>query len=126
MRALGKAGFLAMLVPEDAGGTGMGSIAYSLAVTELSRCCAATTVTMAVTNMVADAINAFGNAQQKQRYIPRLANAELNAGSFALSEPASGTDAASLKATAVKKGDATCSTAASAGSRAVTRRACCS
>lgn len=105
IRKLAESGFLAMLVPREHGGTDAGPIAYSLAMTEVARCCASTAVTMAVTNMVADAICAFGNNAQKQRYVPRLANAELIAGSFALSEAGSGSDAASLKTSAQKKGD---------------------
>jgi alkylation response protein AidB-like acyl-CoA dehydrogenase len=102
---LAENGFLAMLVPESAGGGGLGSVAYSLAMTEVARCCASTAVTMAVTNMVSDAIAAWGSDAQKSRYIPRLARAEIGAASFALSEPGSGSDAASLKTSAVKKGD---------------------
>jgi acyl-CoA dehydrogenase len=105
IRKLGEHGFLAMLVPAEYGGTQVGSLAYSLAMTEVARCCAATAVTMAVTNMVCDAICAFGNEEQKRRYVPRLASAQLDAGSFALSEVGSGSDAASLRTTAVKKGD---------------------
>ncbi|MCC7384311.1 MAG: acyl-CoA dehydrogenase family protein [Deltaproteobacteria bacterium] len=105
MRALGANGFLAMLAPAAYGGTEVGAVAYSLAMTEIARCCASTSVTMAVTNMVADAICAWGDEAQKQRYVPRLASGALVAGSFALSEPGSGSDAASLKAVAEKKGD---------------------
>ena len=105
IRALAANGFLAMLAPEAYGGTELGSLCYSLAMTEVARGCASTSVTMAVTNMVCDAICAFGNEAQKSRYVPKLATAELLAGSFALSEPGSGSDAASLKATAVKRGD---------------------
>jgi alkylation response protein AidB-like acyl-CoA dehydrogenase len=105
MKALADAGFLAMLVPQDHGGTEAGAVAYSLAMTEMARACAATSVTMAVTNMVADAISAWGNDAQRAAWIPRLASGELVCGSFALSEPASGSDAASLKTTAERKGD---------------------
>jgi alkylation response protein AidB-like acyl-CoA dehydrogenase len=105
MQKLGEHGFLAMLAPEAYGGTETGSMAYSLAMTEVARCCASTAVTMAVTNMVADAIAAFGDEAQKKTYIPRLANAELTAGSFALSEPQSGSDAAAMKTTAERRGD---------------------
>lgn len=105
IRALAREGLLTMLAPEEAGGSGYGTIAYSLAVTEVARACAATSVTMAVTNMVADAICAFGNAEQQALHVPKLKSAEYLAGSFCLSEPNAGSDAASLKATAIKKGD---------------------
>jgi len=105
MKALADAGFLGMLAPEAYGGTGVGAMAYSLAMTEMARCCASTAVTMAVTNMVGDAIAAWGDEAQKQRWIPPLVAGDLVSGSFALSEPGAGSDAASLKATAIKKGD---------------------
>jgi alkylation response protein AidB-like acyl-CoA dehydrogenase len=105
MAALAREGFLAMLAPEELGGTAAGAVAYSLALTEVARCSAATAVTMAVTNMVADAIAAFGTPAQQKRWVPRLADGSLTAGAFALSEPASGSDAASLKTTAVRRGD---------------------
>lgn len=103
--ALAREGFLAMLVPSEFGGTNAGSIAYSLAMTEIARACASTAVTMAVTNMVGDAICAFGNDEQKKKYVPRLADGSLVAGSFALSEAGSGSDAASLTCSAKKHGD---------------------
>jgi alkylation response protein AidB-like acyl-CoA dehydrogenase len=102
--ALAREGFLAMLVPKSYGGTEAGSIAYSLAITEVARCCGSTSVTMAVTNMVGDAINAFGDEAQKQKWIPRLADGSLVAGSFCLSEAGSGSDAASLVCSAKKVG----------------------
>ncbi len=94
-----------MMVPDRYGGAELGSVCYSLAMTEVAKGCASTSVTMAVTNLVADAINAFGAEAQKQRYIPKLAAAEMLAGSFALSEAGSGSDAAALKTTAVRRGD---------------------
>jgi alkylation response protein AidB-like acyl-CoA dehydrogenase len=105
MARLAEHGFLAMLAPAEYGGGEAGAVAYSLALTEVARCCASTSVTMAVTNMVADAINAWGNEAQKRHWIPKLASGELVAGAFSLSEPGSGSDAASLSATAVRRGD---------------------
>ena len=105
VRALAQAGFLQMLAPTSAGGAGLGSVAYSLVISEIAKACPSTAVTMAVTNMVGDAIAAFGNQAQQDQHIPKLADATYWAGSFALSEPGAGSDAASLKATAIKKGD---------------------
>ncbi len=105
IKALAENGFLAMLVPAEYGGTETGAVAYSLALTEIARCCASTAVTMAVTNMVADAIDAFGDDAQKKKYIAGLADGSLVAGAFSLSEPGAGSDAASLKTTAVRDGD---------------------
>lgn len=105
IRALAQEGFLAMLAPPEVGGGGFGAVGYSLAVTEVARACASTAVTMAVTNMVADAIVAWGTEEQKRIYVPKLATAEFLAGSFCLSEPGAGSDAASLKTVAERKGD---------------------
>jgi len=72
---------------EELGGAAAGPVAYALAMQEVSRACASTAVTMAVTNMVGEVIAAFGSAEQKQRYNPKLASGEYAAGAFALSEP---------------------------------------
>jgi alkylation response protein AidB-like acyl-CoA dehydrogenase len=100
VRALADAGLLTMLVPESAGGTGHGSFAYALAVAEVAEACASTAVTMAVTNMVADAVHAWGRPDQHERVIPALGSGRWLAGAFALSEPGAGSDASSLKAVA--------------------------
>ncbi|MBI4819214.1 MAG: acyl-CoA dehydrogenase family protein [Deltaproteobacteria bacterium] len=105
MKALAQGGFLAMLVPESYGGAGVGAVSYALSLAEVSRACASSAVTMAVTNMVADAIHHFGNDDQRHRFLPKLASGEAVAGSFALSEPGSGSDAASLSTRAEKRGD---------------------
>ncbi len=102
MQVLAEAGLLAMLVPEDRGGNGHGSTAYALAIAEVARACASTSVTMAVTNMVADAVSAWGDPDQIAEHVPRIADGTYVAGSFALSEPEAGSDAGSLKATAVR------------------------
>ncbi|MCB9655645.1 MAG: acyl-CoA dehydrogenase family protein [Deltaproteobacteria bacterium] len=101
--ALAREGFMAMLVPADYGGAEVGAVAYSLAITEVARCCASTAVTMAVTNMVGDAIATFGTEAQRRSYLPRLASGEMVAGSFALSEPDAGSDAGAVTTRAVKE-----------------------
>jgi hypothetical protein len=77
-------------------------VSYSLAITELSRGCAATTVAVAVTNMVAELITEFGTAAQRERYVTGLTSGELLTGSFSLSEPHCGSDAAAMKTRAVR------------------------
>ncbi|MCG3174668.1 MAG: Acyl-CoA dehydrogenase [Myxococcota bacterium] len=104
MPKLGAAGLLAVQSPESTGGTGAGPIEYSLAITELARACASTSVTVAVTNLCSDVIRKFGNDAQKQRFIPRLASGEAVAGSFCLSEPHCGSDAAALRTHARRDG----------------------
>src|SRR5947207_2455071 len=67
---------------------------------EIAQACASTAVTMAVTNMVAESIVKFGTPEQKRRYVPELTSGRFAAGSFALSEPSGGSDAAALRTSA--------------------------
>jgi alkylation response protein AidB-like acyl-CoA dehydrogenase len=104
LRALAELGLMGVNVPEAYGGTEAGVVAYSLAITELARGCAATTVAVAVTNMVAEVICKFGTEAQKDKYVNAITAGEYEAASFALSEPQAGTDAAALRTKAVKDG----------------------
>ncbi|MEJ5348645.1 MAG: acyl-CoA dehydrogenase family protein [Desulfosoma sp.] len=105
LKKLAELGFMGLNVDPEYGGTGAGVVAFSLAMTELGRACAATTVTTSVTNMVAEVIQAMGTEEQKRRYIPPLCSGEYAAGSFALSEPGAGSDPSSIRTSAVKDGD---------------------
>lgn len=93
-------GLMAVNVPENLGGAGAGAVAYALAMQEVSRACASTAVTMAVSNMVGEVIARFGTDAQKAACCPRLANGEWIAGSFALSEPEAGSDPGGMRTTA--------------------------
>jgi alkylation response protein AidB-like acyl-CoA dehydrogenase len=104
LRGLADLGLMAVNVPAELGGAGAGAIAYALAMQEVSRACASTAVTMAVTNMVGEVIAAFGTEEQKQRACPRLASGEWAAGSFALSEPGAGSDPGGMLTTATREG----------------------
>jgi len=92
-------------IPESLGGAGAGVIAYASAMREVARGCAATAVTMAVTNMVGEVIAHFGSEAQRARYVPRLARGEYAAGAFALSEPEAGSDPGAMRTTATRDGD---------------------
>lgn len=105
LKKMAELGLMSMLVPAEAGGTGMGAVAYSMALMEIGRACASHAVTTSVTNMVCEGIYRFGNAEQRARYIPKIASGEYPAGAFALTEPGSGSDAGSLRTTAVRDGD---------------------
>lgn len=105
LRQLGSLGLLGVNVPDELGGAQAGAIAYSLALTEIARADASVAVAMAVTNMVAELIVAFGSDEQKRRYVPALCSGEAVCGAFALSEPQSGSDAASLRTTATETTD---------------------
>ncbi len=104
-KKMAKEGFFGLLVPEEFGGANAGAVNYSLIISEIARACASTSVTMAVTNMVCDAINIFGNEAQKKKYISLLTSGEGICASFCLTEPDSGSDAASLRTKAIKDGN---------------------
>lgn len=111
LRGLAELGLLAVAVPEELGGSGAGTISYSLAMQEVAYACASTAVTMAVNNMVGEVIAHFGNEAQRAKYCPLLASAftqdggDVRVGAFALSEPDAGSDPGSMSTTATKDGD---------------------
>lgn len=98
-------GLMSMLVPSEAGGTGMGAVAYSLALMEIGKACMSHATATSVTNMVCEGIYRFGTPAQRQIYIPRITSGECLAGAFALTEPGAGSDAGSLRATAEREGE---------------------
>ncbi len=105
IKKMGKLGLMGMTVPKEWGGGGMDPVSYVIAVEEISRACASTGVAMSVNNsLVCDSILKFGTEAQKQKYLIPLANGE-KLGSFALTEPSAGTDAAAQQTTAVKDKD---------------------
>ena len=85
-------GLLGINVGEDYGGVQAGALSYSLAVTELAKACAATTVAMCVSNMVAEVVEHFGNADQRSEHLPKLTSGEYIVGGFALSESGAGSE----------------------------------
>jgi alkylation response protein AidB-like acyl-CoA dehydrogenase len=102
---MAELGLMSMLVPAEEGGTGMGAVAYCLALMEIGRACTSHAVTTSVTNMVCEGIYRFGSPEQRARHIPKIASGEYPAGAFGLTEPGAGSDAGSLRATAVRDGD---------------------
>ncbi|MFH1808337.1 MAG: acyl-CoA dehydrogenase family protein [Pseudomonadota bacterium] len=102
---LAELGFLGVKVKDTYGGAGCDFTSYALVMREISRACASTAVAMAVTNMVADAIEMFGSDEQKQRLLPPLMRGELCTGAFCLSEPEAGSDATAVRCTARLDGD---------------------
>jgi len=105
VRGLGELGLLAVNVPSSLGGSEAGAVAYALAIMQIAQADCSVAVTMAVTNMVAEAIARFGTDVARRRLVPRLASGEAIAGSFGLSEPQSGSDAAALRTRATRRGD---------------------
>lgn len=101
-RKLAELGFMGLNIAAEYGGTEAGTIAFSLAVTEIAKACAATAVTMSVTNMVAEVIQAVGNVEQKATYLPKLCSGEYLSGSFCLTEAGAGSDPAAMRTRAHK------------------------
>lgn len=104
LKALAELGFMGLNVSSDYGGTEAGVVAFSLAMTEIARGCASTAVTMSVTNMVGEVIQAAASEAQKKAYLPKLCSGEYAAGSFCLSEAAAGSDPSAISTRAVKDG----------------------
>ena len=105
LKKLAQLGFMGLNISGDYGGTEAGSVAFSVALTELGRGCASTAVTVSVTNMVAEVIQACGSHQQKQHYLPKLCSGEYPAAGFCLTESSAGSDPAGMKCRAVRDDD---------------------
>ena len=105
VKALAELGFLGMLVDPQYDGGGMDTISYVLAMEEISKVDSSVAVIMSVNNsLVCYGIEAFGTADQKERFLKPLARGEIT-GAFLLSEPNAGSDATSQKTMAVDMGD---------------------
>jgi butyryl-CoA dehydrogenase len=102
---LGELGLMGVCVPEELGGAGADFVSYVLVLEELSRADAGVGVTVAVhTSAATLPIVMFGTDAQKARFVPPLAGGQV-IGAFALTEPGSGSDAGSLRTTAVPDED---------------------
>lgn len=105
VKKLGELGFLGMMVDPKYGGSGMDTISYVLAMEELSKVDASTSVVVSVNNsLVCWGLETFGNEEQKQKYLVPMASGQCW-GAFLLSEPEAGSDATSQRTTAVESGD---------------------
>ncbi len=105
IKNLAELGFMGMMVDPEFGGSGMDTISYVLAMEELSKVDASTSVVVSVNNsLVCYGLNRFGTIEQKQKYLTPLASGEV-IGAFLLSEPEAGSDATHQHTTAEDKGD---------------------
>ena len=107
---LADLGFLGMMVDPKYGGAGMDTVSYVLAMEEISKVDASTSVVMSVNNsLVCWGLETYGSEEQKQKYLTPLAQGkkddELYIGAFLLSEPEAGSDATSQRTTAEDRGD---------------------
>lgn len=105
IKKLGELGFMGMMVDPQYGGSGLDSVSYVLAMEELSKIDASTSVVISVNNsLVCYGLEKFGTEEQKQKYLIPLASGE-KIGAFCLSEPEAGSDASSQRTTAIDMGD---------------------
>ncbi len=104
LEAIKEAGLYGIWVPEEYGGSDMGCLALALVCEEIAWACAATATQYLDQPLGGLPILYFGTAEQKEKYLPRLASGELLA-AYSLSEPEAGSDAAGLRTTAVRRGD---------------------
>ncbi len=102
---MGALGLLGMTANPDFGGTGMGYLAHTVAVEEISRASASVGLSYgAHSNLCVNQINRWGTDEQKQQYLPKLCSGE-NVGALAMSEPGSGSDVVSMRLRAEKRND---------------------
>lgn len=105
VKKMGEMGFMGIEVPEDYGGAGMDTLAYVLALEEICRADAAHGVIMSVNNsLYCYGILKFGTEAQKKKFITPVASGK-SIGAYSLTEPMSGSDAATMKSRAVRDGD---------------------
>jgi butyryl-CoA dehydrogenase len=101
---MGELGLMGILVPEEFGGAEADFISYAVALAEIAGGDGGTSVTMAVQTVTETCILAYGNAEQKQRFLPNLASGET-LGAFLLTEPHTGSDAGAITCKARKDGN---------------------
>jgi len=105
LKKAGGLGLLGILVPETYGGSGMGYFEYMSTLDELGQVCGGFGLSVAAHNSLCTGhILAFGNEEQKKKYLPKLATGEY-IGAWGLTEPNTGSDAMRMQCTAEDKGD---------------------
>src|SRR5574343_78043 len=105
IKQLGELGFMGMMVSPEYGGSGMDTLSYVLAMAEISKVDASTSVCMSVNNsLVCWGLEKYGTEEQKQKYLIPLAKGE-KIGAFCLSETEAGSDGTSQRTTAIDMGD---------------------
>lgn len=97
-------GYYAVQYPEEYGGAGSSYLEYIIMMEELARIYCSIAGHVSVNSMCAATIYNFGTEEQKKRFLPELLNGEA-IGSFAFTEPATGSDPAAIRTTAVREGD---------------------
>ncbi|WP_315820454.1 acyl-CoA dehydrogenase family protein [Paraflavitalea speifideaquila] len=104
-REMGKLGLMGVMVPEKYEGAGLSYFEYVAILQEISKVCGSIGLSVAAHNSLCTGhILAFGNEEQKQKHLPKLATAQW-LGAWGLTEPNTGSDAGNMKTTAVRDGD---------------------
>jgi alkylation response protein AidB-like acyl-CoA dehydrogenase len=104
-KQLGQLGMMGVLVPEHYGGAGLGYHEYKVVIEEIAKVCGSIGLSVAAHNsLCTNHILTFGNEDQKQNYLPKLASGE-HIGAWALTEPNTGSDAGNMKCVATRQGD---------------------
>src|SRR3954469_3126269 len=104
LRHAAELGFAGMYVRDDVGGSGLSRLDAAVVFEELAQGCPSTAAYISIHNMAGWMIDAYGDEAQRTRFLPALC-AMQHFASYCLTEPSSGSDAASLKARAVRDGD---------------------
>ncbi len=105
MQKMGELGLLGVPFSEDYGGAGLDTLSFALVLEEFGAACGSTALSVAAhTSLCCTPIYLFGNEEQKQKYLPDLLTGK-KLGSFCLTEPLAGSDAASMQTRAVRDGD---------------------
>lgn len=105
VKQMAELGFMGMAVPTEWGGAGLDNVSYAVVMEEISRACASCGVIMSVNNsLFCDPLMKFGTDQQKKEILTPTASGEM-LGAFGLTEPASGSDARTMKTVAERQGD---------------------
>ncbi|ENO1330723.1 acyl-CoA dehydrogenase family protein [Vibrio parahaemolyticus] len=104
LKEAGELGFLSLYTPEEHGGLGLSRLDASIVFEQLSMGCTSTTAFITIHNMVSWMVASFATEDVRAKYCPKLVTGEW-LGSYCLTEPNAGSDAASLTTTASKKGD---------------------
>jgi alkylation response protein AidB-like acyl-CoA dehydrogenase len=105
IKQMGRLGLMGIEVPEEYGGAGLDTLAYVLALEEISKADAAHGTIMSVNNsLVCYALNRFGSEAQKQNYLRPVASGQ-KIGAYSLTEPMSGSDAGNMRSRAVRDGE---------------------
>jgi alkylation response protein AidB-like acyl-CoA dehydrogenase len=104
-KQLGELGMMGVLVPQEYGGAGLSYFEYKTIIEEIAKVCGSIGLSVAAHNSLCTGhILAFGNDEQKKKWLPKLATAEW-LGAWGLTEPNTGSDAGNMKTTAVREGE---------------------